>query len=125
LTIVNLSGIVNMARGKRKSTKASHPRSYYQLSEVLQKINSGQLLIRSNAIRDAFQAFGWGTSDIMNAYRMLKPKHFYKTDNSKAKPGLVIDIYKAHLYGEDIYTHFYIDDSQNKLVINSFKNDTS
>ena len=114
-----------MVKGKRKPTRVSHPRSYYKLSEVLQKVNSGQLLIRSNAIRDAFKAFGWETSDIMNAYRMLKPKHFYKTDNSKAKPVLVIDVYKAHLNGEDIYTHFYIDDSQNKLVINSFKKDTS
>lgn len=114
-----------MAKGKKKSTKGFRPRSYYELSEVVQKINSGQFLIKENAILYALQDFGWGISDIMNAYRMLKPKHFYKTDDSKAKPGLVIDVYKAHLNGEDIYTHFYIDDSENKLVINSFKNDTS
>ena len=110
-----------MAKGKKKSAKGSRPRSYYELSEVAQKINSGQFLIKSNAIRCAFQDFGWGTSDIMNAYRMLKPKHFHKTDNSKVRPELVIDVYKARLNGEDIYTHFYIDDTLNKLIINSFK----
>ena len=110
-----------MPRGKRKSTKVPHPTSYYRLAEVVQKINSGQWLIRSNAIRDAYKEFGWGIFDIINAYRMLKPKHFYKTDSSKAKPGLVIDVYKARLNGEDVYTHFYIDDAFNKLIINSFK----
>jgi hypothetical protein len=109
-----------MAKRKKKLTKASHPSSYYKLSEVTQKINSGQFLIRSNATREAFQDFGWGIADILNAYRMLKPNHFCKTDNSKAKPGLVIDVYKAHLFGEDVYTHFYIDDTITKLVINSF-----
>ncbi|MFC1943072.1 type II toxin-antitoxin system MqsR family toxin [Chloroflexota bacterium] len=112
-----------MAKGKRKSTKVVHSTSYYKLSEVAQRINSGQWLIRSNAIRDAYQEFGWGISDIINAYKMLKPTHFYKTDGSKAKPGSVIDIYKARLNGEDVYTHFYIDDSFGKLIINSFKRD--
>lgn len=41
---------------------------------------------------------------------------------SKVKPRIVIDYYKAPgLNGENIYTHFYVDDSVDKLVINSFK----
>lgn len=121
MTFVNPNGIVNMARGKRRSTKVSHPTGYYKLSEVVLKINSGQFLINSNAIRHAFQDFGWETSDIKHIYKKLQPKHFYKSAVSRSKPGLVIDVYKAHLNGEDVYTHFYIDDTSNKLIINSFK----
>lgn len=112
-----------MTKRKKKSTKVPHPTSFYKLSEVIQKINDGQFLIRDNATQCALCDFGWGTSEILKVYNMLKPKHFYKTDNSKIIPILVIDVYKAHLYGEDVYTHFYIDDSIGKLVINSFKRD--
>ncbi len=111
-----------MSRRKSKGFRPTpRPRSYYSLSEVRQKIADGELLIRSDAVQDALKDFGWGTSEILDVYKMLQPKHFYKTDNSKKKSHLVIDIYKAHINGEDIYTHFYIDDTQNKVIINSFK----
>jgi len=95
-------------------------RSYYSLSQVVQRINAGHVLIRSNAARDAFQLFGWGSSDIFDAYRRLQPKHFYKTDISKAKPGVYLDFYKATINGERVYTHFYVN-SEAFVVINSFK----
>ena len=112
-----------MSKGKRKRKKPFRSISYYKLSEVVQKINDGQFLIRENATKYALHDFGWGISEILKVYNMLKPKHFYKTDNSRIIPRLVIDVYRAHLYGEDIYTHFYIDDAMGKLVINSFKRD--
>jgi len=104
-----------MARRKRRVA----PTSYYSLTEVVQKINNGQVLIKPNALRDAFQLFGWGLSDIKGAYRRLQPRHFYKTDVSKAKAGVYLDFYKATINGERIYTHFYIND-ESVLVINSF-----
>lgn len=103
-----------------KTPRRSNTKSYYSLSEVITKINNGQVLIRPDAIRDAFQQFGWEISDIKNAFRKLKPKHFHKTDGSKIKPGVALDFYKANINGENIYTHFYIDDSSKKLIINSF-----
>ena len=109
-----------MTKGKKKTSQVCFTSSYYTLSEVIEKINNGQFLINSNAARLAFQDFGWEISDIVKAYRKLQPKHFYKSDNSRSKPGLVIDVYKAYLFGENIYTHFYIDDTIKKLVINSF-----
>ncbi len=112
-----------MSKGKRRRKHIRRPRSYYDLSEVIQKISDGQVLIQRNASEYASNDFGWGRTEILKAYSMLKPKHFYKTGNSRNIPRLVIDIYKARLYGEDIYTHFYIDDSVEKLVINSFKRD--
>jgi hypothetical protein len=57
----------------------------------------------------------------LNVYRRLQPKHFHKTESYKGRPTVAIDYYKADLYGEDIYTHFYIDDNEKKLVISSFK----
>lgn len=95
-------------------------KSQYNLSEVIQKINGGQFLVRPDVIRDAFQLFGWGISDIKIVYKKLKPKHFQKSDNLRSKPGYVIDVYKIHIFGENIYTHFYIDSTTNRLIINSF-----
>lgn len=95
-------------------------KSYYRLSEVVQKINNGQVLITKNASHEAYQIFGWGFSDIKNAYKKLRPKHFYKTDVSHNDTSLCLDFYKATIYREEIYTHFYIDDFSGFLVINSF-----
>lgn len=111
-----------MTRPKRKLVKRSYTKSYYQLSEVIQKINDGQVIIRRNALEDAYNQFGWESPDILSAYKKLKnPLHFHKTDASRYIPGVAIDIYKATINGESIYTHFYIDDTSNKLIINSFK----
>ena len=108
-----------MARRRRKRRVAHN--SYYTLTEVRQKIDNGQVLINSNAQRDAFQLFGWGLSDIKDVYRKLQPKHFHKTDASKAKARVYLDFYKATINREKIYTHFYINDETGFLVINSFK----
>jgi len=111
---------VSKVKGKGKG-HSSRRKSFYKLSEIRQKIAAGNVLINSNAKRCAFQDFGWGMEDILNAYRNLRPKHFYKTASYKGRPTVAVDYYKANLYGEDIYTHFYIDDTEKKLVINSFK----
>jgi hypothetical protein len=109
-----------MTKRKGKRVRRSYTKSYYGLSEVIQKVNSGQVLIRPNAIRDAYQEFGWELSDIKDAYRKLQTKHFHKTDVSKYLPGVALDFYKATINGEKIYTHFYIDDKSQRLIINSF-----
>ena len=112
-----------MPKGKRKRKHVPRPRSYYKLSEVIQKINNGRFIIRQNATQCALEDFGWRTSEIIKAYNLLKAKHFYKTDTSNISPLWVVDIYRARLIGENVYTHFYIDDTEGILVINSFKRD--
>ena len=108
-------------KGKRKR-QPSRQKGFYQLSEIRHKIAAGEFLIKSNAIKYAFQDFEWGKEDILNVYRKLQPKHFTKKENSRIKkPTVVIDSYEANLYGEDVYTHFYIDNTNGKLIINSFK----
>jgi len=120
LTNVNLNGIVDMSKGKRKRKKVFRPTSHYKLSEVIQKINNGQVRIRRNAEDKAYKQFGWGLPDIKNAYKKLRSRHFDKTDVSDYKEGVALDFYKATIYGEKIYTHFYIDDKSGFLIINSF-----
>lgn len=112
-----------MTKGKKKSRPiVPHPKGFYPLAEVKAKIEAGDVFINGNALRSAQDCFGWETGEILDAYLKLKPDHFYKTDNSKTNPNVVIDIYKANaINGESIYTHFYIDDTFRKLVINSFK----
>jgi len=109
-----------MAKRKRKPIRRSYIKSHYKLSEVIKKINNGQVRIRRNAEDKAYKQFGWGLSDIKNAYKKLRSRHFDKTDVSDYKEGVALDFYKATIYGEKIYTHFYINDKSKFLVINSF-----
>ena len=108
--------------GKKDRRKKGRP--YYPLTEVCQKIDSGKFLINDNAKQTAEQDFSWKHDDVKRAYKLLKRKHFIKTEYSEARPGFVIDCYRGHIRGEDVYTHFYIDDN-GKLVINSFKQDNT
>jgi hypothetical protein len=96
-------------------------RNYYELAEVIEKIQNGKLHITKNALDCALKDFGWNIDDIKRAYLKLKPEHYYKNGDAIWNRKIVIDIYKAHINGEDIYTHFFIDDESNILVINSFK----
>lgn len=118
MTVVNHAVII-MKRPKRKRVRRSYTKSHYSLSEVIQKINSGQVIINQNAQEDAYRLFGWELPDIKDAYRKLQPKHFLKTDVSRYVPRVAIDFYKAKINGEYIYTHFYIN-NESFLVINSF-----
>jgi hypothetical protein len=109
-------------RGKGKRETASKPQSFYALSEVRDLIDQRRVDVRPNALDDAQRDFGWETSDILDALKRLQPKHFYKSDASAKKYGVVLDFYKAcGLKGEDVYTHFYIDDEKGVLVVNSLK----
>jgi hypothetical protein len=90
------------------------------LTDVVDRIDTGNVLVNSDAIRDADQLFGWGILEIEDAFRKLQSKHFHKTEPSRVKPGVFLDVYKGKINGERIYTHFYFDE-QDFLVINSFK----
>ena len=100
-----------------ESRKRNKP--YYPLQKVKEKIAQGQYLIKPNAVYSAFQDFGWNEADIKQVYRKLQDNHYQKTDKSKTIPGIMLDVYYVeNINGEDVYTHFYIDDD--RLIINSF-----
>lgn len=97
----------------------NHPE--YPLPEVRKLIEQGRVRIRQNARNDAFNDFGWDTNEILEALKKLKEEHFHKRDVSTRNKWNVYDFYKAYgLCGENVYTHFYIDQDGN-LVINSLK----
>jgi len=106
-------------RRKKKST----PKSYYPLTDVLQKINIGQILIRENAIDSALADFGWNRPKIIDAVKLLDERHFCMSITCDRNAWWVFDVYKARLFGENVYIHLYIDDTDGILIINSFKED--
>ena len=111
-----------MSGRKKKRHSSERPRPFYDLGEVRQLIHDEKVFLRGNAQDEAREAFGWDSLDILSALTRLQLKHFYKSDVSRFDSLVVIDYYKAHgLKGENVYTHFYIDDETGYLVINSFK----
>ena len=107
---------------KPNQSQKAQAGSYYQLSEIRDSIKHGKVLLRPNALDEARKAFGWLSEDILKALLALKPNHFYKSEKSFFDPKVVLDFYKAPgLMGENVYTHFYVNDHTGELVINSFK----
>lgn len=113
-----------MARPKKNNLTPTPPACYYSLADVNCKIESGQVTIRGNAERCALQDFGWTTNDIIDAYKKLSPKYFWKnmpSENLNIAHRVILDVYKGYINGEYIYTHFYIGGALGRLVIDSFK----
>ncbi len=107
-------------KGKKK--KQGYVRPFYGLNQVRELIEAERVLITVNALDKAQKDFGWGMDDILNAVKSLRLKDFHKCEQARFDPKIVIDFYKAYgLKDEDIYTHFYIDDEKDTLIINSFK----
>jgi hypothetical protein len=98
----------------------SRPRSSYTLPDVKSKLKDNKVNITFNARKRAYEDFGWSTSDILDAYTKLRPTHFYTTLLSNTQFPLMYDVYKGTINGEEIYTHFYIDQESGYLIINSF-----
>jgi hypothetical protein len=96
-------------------------RSFYDLASVRIKIAAKKFNIKPNAWQCAYTDFGWGITDILEAYLKIRPFHFFKSEQSNSKFPTWLDFYKGRINNEDIYTHFYIDDENGYLVINSFK----
>lgn len=104
----------------RKATPRNKP--YYSLAKVRQLCAEGKVLFEGKAADDAHYCFGWDHSDILEAIKKIKHIHFYKSEESRLSPEIMLDVYHARqIKGEDIYTHFYIDMQTDQLVINSFK----
>jgi hypothetical protein len=108
---------------KKRKQSVAPKKSRYPLTEVMQKIDSGQCDIRRNASDCAFDDFGWKRPEIIKALKLLEEKHFCKSLTSNRNALWVFDVYKARLLGEKVYIHLYIDDTEGRLIINSFKKD--
>ena len=99
-----------------------HGKAHYPLKEVKALIKGGNWHVNEDALDDAMEDFGWNKDDVRSAFLALQPCHWYKSEWSRVKPGVMLDYYKARgLRGENVYTHFYVDNEEVFLVINSFK----
>ena len=107
----------------KRRKQRTPPKTHYSLTEVLQKISDGEFLLRRNAEDSALADFGWNRPRIIEAIKLLKEKHFCMSITSKRNAWWVYDVYKARLFGENVYIHLYIDDTNGMLIINSFKED--
>ena len=107
---------------KRRKRRVA-PKSHYPLTDVLQKIDSEQFLIRRNAEDSALADFGWNRPEVVEAIKRLKDRHFSTSITSTRNAWWVYDVYKARLFGENVYIHLYIDDTDGILIINSLKED--
>jgi hypothetical protein len=109
---------------KAPSPKTKRQIPTYPLKKVRLLIDEDKVVIRENALQSALADFGWKVDDILKALKKLQPRHFCKSEKSMVKnPEVTIDFYKADdIMGEDVYTHFYIDEGT--LIINSFKERT-
>jgi len=95
-------------------------KAYYDLRVVKEKIKKNEIKINRNAAISAQEDFKWKSEDIKKVYLKLKPIHFDITDQNTTNH-LYMDTYKIrNIDGEDVYTHFYINQS-GTLIISSFK----
>jgi hypothetical protein len=104
----------------------------YPLKDVKELIRINKILFGRNAVRYAFNDFGWNTSAMKKCLLRLndryyddnpKKNHFYKTVPHNKIPNTMMDYYKAQqiMNGINLYIHFYIHPDDGKLIINSFK----
>jgi hypothetical protein len=105
-----------------EGTQMQRPKAHYPIEQVKALVRNGKWRVNSNALDSARNDFGWELEDIESAILALRPSHYTKTEPSKFKPAIMVDYYKAYnLKKENIYTHFYIDNDEVWVVINSFK----
>lgn len=94
----------------------------FSLDEVKEKIRARKYVITGKALVDAKKWFEWGEREICECLLKLEKKHFKKSMLYRARVPLRTDYYEAKRIheGEDIFTHFCIDDN-GILEITSFK----
>ena len=93
---------------------------YYSKRQIINHISSGKIHITDDARNSADDHFGWKMDDICKALKALPPKCCYNSKNRHNNPMIYVDYYRAHnLMGENVYTHFYVEDGI--LIIDSFK----
>jgi hypothetical protein len=98
-------------------------RPFYPLAEVKNCLANCQYRINPDCLNDAQNDFGWNEAEVVAALLKLEESMFYGSDTLKHKPETVIDKYRCPKLhgGENVYTHFYINDNIVMLIINSFK----
>jgi len=98
------------------------PRSnpYYSKRQLRNLIKADKLFVTPSARNSARDSFGWSLEDIEKALLALPQGSWHKSCPRFGDPSIFVDYYKAiDLLGENVYTHFYVDDGV--LIVDSFK----
>lgn len=84
----------------------------FPLDEVKNKLRNGEYYITDKAQENAKKWFEWDEQDIIDCFFKLEKKHFVKKIDYRSRPPLKTDYYRADNIhnGENIFTHFCIDD---------------
>ena len=97
----------------------------YKLSEVKRLVRAGKYDVTGKALRTAYEDFSWGKQEISRFYLSLKHSHFLKKAAADKWDADYLDMYRAEMYGQTVYTHFFISRNGELVIVNSFKQDTS
>ena len=95
-------------------------KAFYSKKRLRGLIQTGAVNIESNALKSARDDFGWGYQSICDALLKIPVNCCYKSETRYDNPEIWVDYYRAeNIMGENIYTHFYIENEN--LIIDSFK----
>lgn len=112
----------------------THTTPFNDLSRVRAIANRKNFRLLKKAPQ-TLQDLGWNTDDVKNCLLKLNDKywpldnfknHFYKREphwDYNPPENTFMDYYRAHQLhlGENVYTHFYIRENTEQLLIDSFK----
>ncbi len=93
---------------------------HYSKKQIISLIDRGDVFLDPTILESAQTFFGWDIEQICKAIKKLQRTHCYKSQTRFQNPEIWVDYYRAEcLLGENIYTHFYIEDDE--LIVDSFK----
>jgi len=112
-------------RKKSKRIRSLAETPAYDLNVVKRLIKAGDYQVTGSTLKTALQDFGWGNTEINQFFLSLKHSHFAKRVYAEKWDVDWLDVYRAEMYGCAVYTHFFINNQGQLVIINSFKQDTS
>ncbi|NOY69127.1 MAG: hypothetical protein GXP53_06495 [Deltaproteobacteria bacterium] len=103
-----------------KRPPVTRNKAYYSKRQIRSLIANKRVIIPPHIQEEADKDFGWDTDRIKKAILKLPVSCCYKSAPRFTEPEILVDYYRADdIYGENIYTHFYVEDGW--LIIDSFK----
>ena len=110
------SGLTRVNFGEYSMIKSP----YYSKEILADAIGKKKVRVARRARKDARDWFAWGAGEVCEAILKLPKECCYDTQRKRSNPEIMVDLYRANdINGEDIYTHFYMEDGW--LIIDSFK----
>lgn len=105
---------------------------HYPLQRIKDLLRANHYSVYDSALQTAHNDFLWGPKEIVACLLKLNNRlyrdnpeknHFHKTEPHRSSPGTKIDFYKIKNApeGNEVFTKFFIRESDGQLFIQSFK----